>query len=173
MGSVNAGPLKMEWSKGYSDLGWFYWCDAPQDVTVYRYEWIRLENTAKRLNDVSRRPRSSIKESKASILEKSSKALYKLSSSCQQPEQAKAMAEIEKLGGNVTIDENRCDKAVKSVVLAGWMATDARLVHIKEFTQLQSRCITNAHVTDVGLENLIGLTKLQWLNLGKSKLTTM
>ena len=54
------------------------------------------------------------------------------------PEQAKAVAEIEKLGGTVTFDEKSRDKAVVSVDLHCTKVTDAGLGHLKGLTKLQS-----------------------------------
>ena len=43
--------------------------------------------------------------------------------------------------------------------------TDAGLEHLKGLTQLQSLCLGNTKVTDAGLEHLKGLTQLQSLHL--------
>ena len=55
------------------------------------------------------------------------------------PEQAKAIAEIEKLGGRVTaIDFKSPDHAVVGVSLYGTKATDQGLEHLKGLTRLQT-----------------------------------
>ncbi len=80
--------------------------------------------------------------------------------------QAKTIAEIEKLGGKVTVDENSPDRSVKSVDLAGSRVTDAGLEHlIKGLTHLQSLSLMDTQVTDAGLVHLKGLTKLRSLFL--------
>ena len=63
------------------------------------------------------------------------------------PEQADAIAEIQKLDGKVIIDEKSLGQPVVSVDLA------------------------NTDVTDAGLKPLIGLTKLQSLNLRQTQVT--
>jgi len=55
---VQAGTLRMEWSKGNRDSGWLYWRDAPKDVAVYPSPFKRLEDVATSLDSdrwVSRR----------------------------------------------------------------------------------------------------------------------
>lgn len=110
-------------------------------------------------------------------------------------DQAKAIAEIEKLGGRVAVDEKSPGKPVISVGLSFTETTDAGLVNLKGFTrlqelylwdtkitdaglenikgltQLQKLVLANTEVTDAGMVNLKGLTKLQWLQLAKTKVT--
>ena len=84
-------------------------------------------------------------------------------------EKAKAVAEIERLGGKVTVDENSPDKAVIGVDLTNTNVTDAGLAHFKGLTQLQSLILAGTQVTDAGLKHLKGLRQLQavWLVLDK------
>ena len=85
------------------------------------------------------------------------------------PEQAKAVAEIEKLGGKVIVDEK--SQAVIGVSLRKTEVTDAGLVHLKGLTNLEELDLGKTKVTDAGLEHLQGLTKLQWLSLQDTKVT--
>ena len=87
------------------------------------------------------------------------------------PEQTKAIAEIEKLGGQVTLDEKSPDKAVIGVDLTKTKVTDAELVHFKGLTNLQRLVLSNTKVTGVGLQHLKGLTRLETLNLTGSEAT--
>jgi hypothetical protein len=52
-------------------------------------------------------------------------------------DQAKAIAEIGKLGGRVTVDEKSPDKPVIEVDLRSDQATASALVHLKGLTKLQ------------------------------------
>ena len=86
-------------------------------------------------------------------------------------DQAKAIAEIKKLGGKVTVDEKSPSKPVKSVDLAFSQATDADLERLKVFTQLQDLDLVGAAITDAGVERLRGLPRLQSLDLTWTKVT--
>jgi hypothetical protein len=85
------------------------------------------------------------------------------------PEQAKALAEIEKLGGKVTFDEKSREKSVIGVNMSGTTVTDAGLEHFKGLSQLQELYLTDTKVTGAGLEHLKGLTNLQRLDLMNTK----
>jgi beta-lactamase regulating signal transducer with metallopeptidase domain len=87
------------------------------------------------------------------------------------PEQAKAVAEIEKLGGKVSVDEKSPDKPVIGVDLDSTKVTDTGLEHLRGLTKLQTLNLTRTKVTDAGLEHLKGLTKLQSLNLWNTEVT--
>jgi hypothetical protein len=86
-------------------------------------------------------------------------------------EQAKAVAEIRRLHGRVTVDEKSPDKPVIGVSLASPMVTDVALEHLQCLTQLQSLKLAHTHVTDVGLAHLKGLTKLLELYLTGTQVT--
>ncbi len=86
-------------------------------------------------------------------------------------DQSKAIAEVEKLGGKVTLDEKSPGKPVISVVLQETNVTDAELEYLKGLTQLQSLNLVLTHVTDAGLANLEGMTNLQRLDLFGTKVT--
>ncbi len=87
------------------------------------------------------------------------------------PEQTKAIAEIERLGGKVTIDKGSPDKSVIEVNLSNTHVTDAGLEHLKALTQLQELNLFSTKVTDAGLEHLKGLTQLTMLVLFTPKVT--
>lgn len=87
------------------------------------------------------------------------------------PEQAKALAEIENLGGKVVIDKESPDKAVLAVDLRKTKVTDAGLEHLTGLTKLQLLKLGSTKVTDAGLEHLRGLTNLQSLVLCGTKVT--
>jgi Leucine-rich repeat (LRR) protein len=87
------------------------------------------------------------------------------------PEQAKALAEIEKLAGKVIVDEKGPDKAVILVDLNGTTVTDAGLEHLKRLIQLQRLSLAFTKVTDAGLKHLNGLTQLQRLDLAFTKVS--
>ena len=46
--------------------------------------------------------------------------------------------------------------------------TDARLIHLKGLTNLETLELGDTKITDAGLVNLKGLTKLKMLNLGNT-----
>lgn len=114
--------------------------------------------------------------------------------------ESQARAEIEKLGGQVTVDKaspelviavNLSDVAISDAALACLDAfphlhrldlghtkkldpstvTDAGLAHLQGLTELRRLSLTNANVTDAGLVYLKGLTHLQSLNLDGTKVT--
>ncbi|MHB1037765.1 MAG: leucine-rich repeat domain-containing protein [Pirellulales bacterium] len=87
-------------------------------------------------------------------------------------DQAKAFAEIEKVGGKLVVDEKSPDKRVLSVDVYGNVKiTDAWLACLKGLTQLQTLNLGSTKVTDAGLAHLKALTQLQTLNLGATKVT--
>jgi hypothetical protein len=86
-------------------------------------------------------------------------------------EQEKAIAEIQKLGGKVTIDKDKPAKPVLEVHLSGTRVTDAGLEHLRGLTELILLNLMNTQVTDAGLEHIKGLKNLQTLNLTGTKVT--
>ena len=80
-------------------------------------------------------------------------------------DQARAIAEIEKLGGKVTIDEKSPGKPVITVDLRQTEVTDAGLEHLKRLPRLESLNLTRTKVTDAGMQHLEGLTTLRTLGL--------
>jgi len=81
------------------------------------------------------------------------------------PEQAKAIAEIRKLGGTVRVFEDRPRTPVIVVDLRGNGVTDAGVVHLQGLSQLQHLSLWDTQVTDAGLMHLQGLTQLRSLDL--------
>ena len=85
------------------------------------------------------------------------------------PEQARALAEIVRLGGKLTFDEKSPEKPVVGVDLSGPQTgskvTDADLECLAGMTSIQSLDISLNKVSDGGLKCLTGLTNLESLNL--------
>ena len=71
-------------------------------------------------------------------------------------EQAKAVAEIKKLGGGVTVDEKNPDKPVICVDFSDTNVTDAGLELLKGLPELQRLDLSCTTVTNAGLENSRG-----------------
>ena len=86
-------------------------------------------------------------------------------------EQAKAIAEIKRLGGTVALDKQSPDKPVTFVLLSGPKVTDADLAVLKGLSRLQNLALCETQITDAGLKNLEGLKRLQMLSLINSKVT--
>ncbi len=86
-------------------------------------------------------------------------------------DKAKAIAEIEKLGGKVTIDEKSPGKPVIGVSFCDRKVTDAGLKCLKGLTSLHTLILRGTKVTDEGLSQLKGMTTLQSLNLGYTHVT--
>ena len=83
------------------------------------------------------------------------------------PKEAKIVAEVERLGGTVAVDED----TVIGVDLMYTDVTDAGLEHLKGLTNLQSVKLTRTKVTDAGLEHLKGSAKLDCLILAETSVT--
>jgi len=114
---------------------------------------------------------------------------------------ADAVAEIRKLGGQVTVDEKAFGKPIIAVNLSDVAITDAALVdldglphlqkldigqtrkrdhktvtdagltHVEGLKELRRLSLKNTDVTDAGLERLRGLARLESLNLEGTKVT--
>jgi hypothetical protein len=81
-------------------------------------------------------------------------------------EEAKAIAEIVKLMGKITVAEDTPRKRVISIDLTKGKVTDAGLAHVRGFPRLRDLNLGGCHkITDAGLIHLKGLTKLQLLSL--------
>ena len=78
---------------------------------------------------------------------------------------AEAVSEIEELGGTVLFEGG----AVESLDLERTQVTDAKLVHLKGFTELKYLILNDTQITDAGLMHLKGLAELAklWLKNGK------
>ena len=86
-------------------------------------------------------------------------------------DQAEAIAIIQKLGGQVVVDENSPGKPVISVGLGERDVTDAGMEQFKRLTQLKELILSGTKVTDVGLKYLKGLPHLQSLSLDRTEVT--
>ena len=75
-------------------------------------------------------------------------------------ERQAAVAEIERLGGTVEVDETRPEKPVISVDLNRTKVTDAGLENLKGLTKRKELDLRFTKVTDTGLVHLKGLTEL-------------
>ena len=80
--------------------------------------------------------------------------------------EATAIAEIEKLGGKVTVNESSPGRPA-TVNLGSTNVTDAALVHLAGMPRLESLDLHDTRITDAGLIHLEGLTQLQSLDLAK------
>ena len=67
-------------------------------------------------------------------------------------DEAKAVAEIEKLGGTVTVDDKSTDKPVIGVSLSNTKATDPSLEYLKGLKEIRSLSLGNTKVTDSGFK---------------------
>jgi hypothetical protein len=86
--------------------------------------------------------------------------------------QERARAEVQQLGGHITVDEKSPGKPVVKVF---WFraprVTDAALVYLREFTELRELDLLGTAITDAGLEQLQALTNLRVLCLYKTPVT--
>jgi Leucine-rich repeat (LRR) protein len=87
------------------------------------------------------------------------------------PEEKKAIAAIEKLGGKVTYDPNRPGKPAIGVSFAGTKVTDAGLKELPGLRNLTTLSLGDTKVTDEGLKNLAGLKDLSELDLSLTQTT--
>ncbi len=62
------------------------------------------------------------------------------------------VAEVERLGGEVTYDEKHPDRPVVAIRLTGTKVTDAWLDHLKSLITLRSLILNGTNVTDAGLD---------------------
>jgi hypothetical protein len=85
--------------------------------------------------------------------------------------EAKAVAEVKKLGGFVELDEKNPDKSVIGVSLKGTKVTDSGLEVLEGFDNLQSLDLSGTKATNNGLKRLKGLEKLRYLNLAGTKVS--
>ena len=83
-------------------------------------------------------------------------------------EQERAIAAIEKLGGEV---ERFWTGGVHGVDLSRASATDAELVHLRAMSSVLFLDFTGTRVTDAGLVHLEGMKDLRRLKLGGTRIT--
>jgi hypothetical protein len=108
---------------------------------------------------------------------------------------AKAIAEVQRLGGryeidssdpdqpivNVDMDGNKTDDTtvalfsgltqLKSLGLSRTQITDKALAQLQRLERLEALSLTNCNVTDAGLKSLEALPSLQFLALGGTQIT--
>jgi hypothetical protein len=91
------------------------------------------------------------------------------------PQQARAIAEIEKRGGKIEVDEQSPGKPVIGVRLGGAKDVDAALPFLADLPSLRSVDLSVAKgaesVTDAGLVHLAGMDRLQQLNLANTRIS--
>lgn len=102
--------------------------------------------------------------------------------------QRRAVADIEKLGGDVKYVEPAASEKFPVTYLRRWLpadyfdeiewvdlantqVTDAGLAYLQGLTGLQALWLNNTHVTDAGLAHLQGLSRLQFLELAETEVT--
>ena len=86
-------------------------------------------------------------------------------------DEAKAVAEIEKLGGQVTLDTESPTRPVIAIDLAETKVADGDLEQLKVFARLETLNLDHTEITDAGLEHLKELSRLQVLGLWDTKIT--
>jgi hypothetical protein len=87
------------------------------------------------------------------------------------PAKEPAVAAINKLGGRVTLDEEKPGKPVIGVDLTATKITDCGLVHLKGLTKLRLLFLTKTKITDSGLVHLKGLIGRRSLYLVRTNVT--
>jgi hypothetical protein len=92
-------------------------------------------------------------------------------------EQPQAMAEMQKLGGQITVDKNAPGQPVTAVNLSDVAITDATLVCLDSFPHLQkldlghTKKLRQSTITDAGLVHVAGLKELRRLSLTSTDVT--
>ncbi len=89
----------------------------------------------------------------------------------RKAEQARAIAEIRRLGGEVEVDVTRPDMPVVAVNLRHTRLIDASLEHLKGRTELEILYRKDTGITDDGRLYVKGLTNLEVEELGRIKVT--
>jgi len=84
-------------------------------------------------------------------------------------DEAAAVKSIEKLGGQVTVDDSQPGKPVAGVNLVRSPATDTALKQLKEFRDLRSLALDESNVTDAGLKELRALKEKKRRRKGEKK----
>lgn len=87
------------------------------------------------------------------------------------PEQAEAIATIERLGGKLKFADDRPGRPVIEIALGGTAVSDADLARLTCFTELQTLSLFDSAVGDAGVAHLKPLVQLQTLYLGRTKTT--
>ena len=81
------------------------------------------------------------------------------------------VAEIERLGGQVVLDETSPEKPVVAVVLNSTPVTDAHLGYLKRLPCLKGLFLGRTRVSDVGLLHVKQLSGLEELSLEETQVT--
>jgi Leucine Rich repeat len=89
----------------------------------------------------------------------------------QDPKEVAAIAEIQKLGGKVELDEERPGHPAIKVDLRKTKVTDKNLEHVKQLRHLQVLYVNNTDIGDEGVAHLVGLTDLHTLSIHGTKMT--
>lgn len=86
------------------------------------------------------------------------------------PEQARAIAEIDRRASNIGFDEQRPERLVIVMFPAGEVR-DADLKPLELLPELKRLGLSDTQITDVGLQHLKGLTALEELDLSGTPIT--
>lgn len=81
------------------------------------------------------------------------------------PAEAAIVAEIEEMGGEVTLDPTSPEKWVRQVRLTCTKVSDPWLERLKGLTKLQALILNCTNISDAGLKHLKGVTTLRNLSL--------
>ena len=87
------------------------------------------------------------------------------------PEQAEAIAMIERLGGTLKFSDDRPGRPVVEIALGGTPVADADLARLACFTELETLSLFDSAIGDEGLARLAPLVKLRTLYLGRTRVT--
>jgi hypothetical protein len=87
------------------------------------------------------------------------------------PEQADAIAAIERLGGKVKFADDRPGRPVVEIALGGTAVGDADLARLACFPDLKTLALFDSGVGDAGVAHLRPLKNLRTLYLGRTKVT--
>jgi Leucine-rich repeat (LRR) protein len=85
--------------------------------------------------------------------------------------QAKAIAQIERLGGKVQVEENSPDSPVYSIDFSNAKISDEALQNLDSLPRLKVLILSGTKVTDAGLAHLEGLGLLTGLMLDGTRVT--
>lgn len=85
------------------------------------------------------------------------------------PEQAEAIAMIERLGGALKFADERPGRPVVEISLGGTQVADADLARLACFGELETLSLFDSAIGDEGLARLEPLTNLQTLYLGRTR----
>lgn len=86
-------------------------------------------------------------------------------------EDEQTIAHIRRIGGSVERDENDPNRPVVTAFLDGPLISDEDLVDLGRFVKLQRLSLLDSHISDAGLDHLMGLAELRWLYLSRTQVT--